>query len=84
MAYFSKCFILTAFLDALLKTGFMLGLQRRPTLDSKTSNLHKLARQNIWYIESITITIQEPIMYRTICIFCSFFALSVRPYSIHI
>ena len=31
-----------------------------------------LARQNIWYIESITITIQEPIMYRKICIFCSF------------
>ena len=29
-------------------------------------------RQNIWYIESITITIQEPIMYRTICIVCSF------------
>ena len=72
MAYFSKCFILTAFLDALLKTGFMLGLQRRPTLDLKASNLHKLARQNIWYIESITITIQEPIMYRTICIFSSF------------
>ena len=32
----------------------------------------KLARQNICYIESITITIQEPKMYRKICIFVLF------------
>ena len=54
----------------------MLGLQRRPTLDLKASNLHKLGRQNILYIESIAITIQEPIMYRKICIFVLFCLVS--------
>ena len=44
MAYFSKCYILTAFLDVLLKTGVMLGLQRRPTLDLKASNLEKACK----------------------------------------
>ena len=43
-AYFSKCYILTAFLDALLNTGVMLGLQRRPTLDLKASYLQKACK----------------------------------------
>ena len=41
---FSKCYILTALLDALLKTGVMLGLQRRPLLDLKASNLQKACK----------------------------------------
>ena len=40
-AYFSKCYTLTAFLDALLKSGVM---QRRPTLDLKASNLQKACK----------------------------------------